>query len=36
MRFGLRYAEASLAWLDDIDAMIAKRKRKRPASSSRR
>jgi DNA-binding PadR family transcriptional regulator len=36
MRFGLRYAEASLAWLDDIDAMIAKRRRKRPTSSSRR
>ncbi|MDP9105591.1 MAG: PadR family transcriptional regulator [Candidatus Eremiobacteraeota bacterium] len=29
MRFGLRYAEVSLAWLDDIDAFTAKRKRKR-------
>ena len=29
MRLGLRYAEASLAWLDDIDAFIAKRKRER-------
>ena len=28
MRFGLRYAEASLAWLDDIDAFIARRKRR--------
>ncbi len=28
MRFGLRYAEASLAWLDDIDALIARRKRR--------
>lgn len=27
MRFGLRYAEASLAWLDDIEAFIARRKR---------
>lgn len=29
MRFGLRYAEASLAWLDDIEAFIAKRRRAR-------
>ncbi len=36
MRFGLRYAEMCLAWLDDIDALVAKRKRKRPTSSSRR
>jgi DNA-binding PadR family transcriptional regulator len=35
MRFGLRYAEASLAWLDDIDAIVAKRKRARPAPSKR-
>ena len=27
MRFGLRYAEASLAWLDDIEAFTARRKR---------
>ena len=35
MRFGLRYAEASLAWLRDIDALVAKRKRKRPINARR-
>lgn len=33
MRFGLRYAEASLAWLDDIEAFVARRKRVRPSTS---
>ena len=36
MRLGLRYAEASLAWLDDIDAFIAKRGRKREGVTGRR
>ena len=35
MRFGLRYAEASLAWLDDIDARIADAKHAKRAKRAR-